>query len=76
LSSKADAIAWFDEHPYTFAYVLQTPIVHQLTAAQVEQLKAISTKYLNTTLYNNMGGNINVRYVADMKTYLDSMILG
>lgn len=50
---------------------LNEPIEHDLTAEELAQYAALHTNYPNTTIYNDGGANMEVKYVADTKMYID-----
>ena len=55
--------------PMTFAYKIATPYTIQLTPQQ------ISTLYPNTTVYNDASADVELRYVADTKLYIDNKLV-
>jgi hypothetical protein len=63
--------AWLAENPVTVYYALSEPIEHDLSAEELAQYAALHTNYPNTTVYNNGGAGMEVRYVADTKLYID-----
>ena len=52
-------------------YALGTPIETALSAEQLEQFSALHTNYPNTTIFNDGGAGMEVKYVADTKMYVD-----
>lgn len=73
--SSVDAVgvqAYFADNPLTVLYVLGTPIETDLTAEEIAQYSALHTNYPNTTIYNDEGAGMGVKYVADTKMYIDN----
>lgn len=52
-------------------YAVIEPIETALSEDEIEAFKAIVTNYPNTTILNNCGANMAVRYGIDTKTYID-----
>lgn len=52
--------------------VLNTPIETPLTATEIEAFKPLRTNYLTTTVLNNSGTHMSIKYAADTKHYIDS----
>lgn len=68
---------WFREQyeagtPVTIYYILATPIETPLAAEEIETYKALKTNYPNTTILNNVGAWMKVKYNADTKLYIDN----
>jgi hypothetical protein len=63
---------WIEEHPFTVLYELETPIETPLTAEEIIAFKAIRTNYPNTTILNDAGAWMSVKYNADTKTYVEN----
>ena len=57
--------------PMTAVYELATPIETDLTAEEIAQYSTLHTNYPNTTVYNDEGAGMGVKYVADTKLYID-----
>lgn len=55
----------------TIAYILATPIETPLTAEEITAFKALRTNYPNTTILNDAGAWMSVKYNADTKSYID-----
>jgi hypothetical protein len=69
--------AWIDElkaagTPFTVAYVLTEHIETPLTAEEITAFKALKTNYPNTTILNDAGAWMSVKYNADTKSYVDN----
>jgi len=58
--------------PMTVNYALDTPIETPLTAEEIAAFKALHTNKPNTTVFNDCGANMAVKYSADTKTYIDN----
>lgn len=63
---------WIEEHPFTILYELETPIETPLTAEEITAFKALRTNYPNTTILNDAGAWMSVKYNADTKTYIEN----
>lgn len=77
ITSVSLAQAWLDEQmsngtPLTVTYILATPIETPLTAEEIEAFKALRTNYPNTTILNDAGAWMSVKYNADTKTYVEN----
>ena len=59
-------------NPVTLYSVLRTPIETPLTAEEIETYKSIKTNYPNTTVLNNAGAHMKVKYNADTKLYINN----
>lgn len=57
--------------PVTVYAVAATPIEHALSEVELAQYAALHTNYPNTTIYNDVGADMEVQYVADTKLYID-----
>lgn len=53
--------------------ILVTPIETPLTAEEIETFKSIKTNYPNTTILNNSGAWMKVKYNADIKRQLEDV---
>ena len=56
----------------TVLYALPDPIEHDLTAEELAQYTALHANYPNTAIFNDGGADMEVKYVADTKQYIDS----
>ena len=63
--------AWCNEAGFEVIKFLATPIETDLTAEEIAQYSALHTNYPNTTVYNDAGAGMGVKYVADTKLYID-----
>lgn len=64
--------AWLAENPLTLTYILATPIETPLTAEEITAFKALRTNYPNTTILNDAGAWMSVKYNADTKSYIEN----
>jgi hypothetical protein len=66
----------FKEHiatiPIELTCALSTPIETPLTAEEITAFKALRTNYPNTTILNDAGAWMSVKYNADTKTYVEN----
>lgn len=54
--------------------VLVTPIETPLTAEELENFKMVRSNYPNTTILNDSGAHMVVKYAADTKKYVDDIV--
>ena len=74
-TSPTKAIAYHNGEALDNAYVLYplaTPIETPLTAEEIIAFKALRTNYPNTTILNDAGAWMSVKYNADTKTYVEN----
>lgn len=64
--------AWIANNPFAILYELETPIETPLTAEEITAFKALRTNYPNTTILNDAGAWMSVKYNADTKTYVEN----
>jgi hypothetical protein len=62
---------WLSENPLTTYIDLPEPIEIPLTEEQLAQYATLHTNYPNTTIFNDGGAGMEVKYVADTKLYID-----
>lgn len=60
--------------PITLNYEPETPIETPLSAEELAAYAALHTNYPNTTILNDGGAGMEVKYVADTKNYIDNQI--
>lgn len=53
-------------------YILKTPIETPLAAEEIAAFKALRTNYPNTTILNDAGAWMSVKYNADTKAYVEN----
>lgn len=58
--------------PVTLVYSIATPIETPLTAEEITAFKTLRTNYPNTTILNDAGAWMSVKYNADTKTYVEN----
>ena len=63
---------WLSNNEVYVVYRLLNPIVRELTAEDKAAYEALHTNYPNTTVFNDAGAHMDVRYVADTKIYIDN----
>lgn len=59
--------------PVTVQYIISTPVETPLTAEQIAAYKALHSNYPNTTVLNNNGAGMKLKYSADTKHYIDNL---
>lgn len=60
--------------PITIQYVLASPIETALSETEIAAYRAMHSNYPNTTVLNNAGAHMVVKYAADTKLYIDNKI--
>lgn len=60
--------------PVTIKAVREVPVEIPLTAEEIEAFKALHTNYPHTTVMNDAGAHMELKYNADTKTYVDNGI--
>ena len=65
---------YFSSNPVAFMAELATPIETPLSAEELAAYAALHTNYPNTTILNDGGAGMEVKYVADTKNYIDNQI--
>ena len=63
--------AHLNEKPLEVIYPRLTPIETPLTAEEIETYKTLRTNYPNTTVLNDSGAMMSVKYNADLKLYME-----
>ena len=71
ITTVAKFEAWLPENPLTVYIALTEPIEIPLTEEQLAQYATLHTNYPNTTIFNDGGAGMEVKYVADTKLYID-----
>lgn len=59
--------------PLQLIYVHSTPIETPLTAEEIAAFKTLRTNFPNTTILNDAGAWMSVKYNADTKSYVDAL---
>lgn len=62
------------ESPVTVFYTLAVPETTPITGDELTALAQLRSRYPATTIYNDAGAQMAVRYVADTKNYVDQRI--
>ena len=60
--------------PIRYCYPLKTPVETTLTADEITAFKVLKTNYPSTTIMNDSGAWMNVRYNADTETWIKNLI--
>lgn len=63
--------AYLANNPIRVLYMLDTPIETPLTAEEIAAFNSAKTNHPNTTILNDAGAWMKVKYNADTKTYVD-----
>lgn len=59
-------------NPVTVVYHRMAPLEIDLSAEEIAAYSALYTNYPSTTIYNDAGAGLGVKYVADTKRYIDN----
>ena len=73
--STLDSSVWRNylaENPITCMMALIEPIEHPLTTEELVEYASMYTNYPSTTVYNDAGAGMELKYVADTKLYVDN----
>ena len=62
--------------PVVVNYVLATPIEHPLTETELQTFKYLHSNYPNTTVLNDSGAHMELKYNVDTKSYIDTTLKG
>jgi hypothetical protein len=63
---------WMKANPFSIVYELETPVETPLDGTIMAAFKALHTNYPNTTILNDAGAWMSVKYNADTKTYVEN----
>lgn len=74
LNTELDFRAWIASNPVTFQYVLATPIETDLTEAQIQAYKSLTTFKPTSIISNDAGAQMEVEYAADTKAWVTNKI--
>lgn len=74
INTKPDFIAWLASNPVTLQYVLATPIKTDLTEAQMQAYKSLTTFKPTSIISNDAGAQMEVEYACDTKTWVTNKI--
>jgi hypothetical protein len=72
--SVAGFRAWVTDNPITMYYAQETPEEIPLSETEIAAYRAMHTNYPNTTVLNDSGAHMVVKYAADTKLYIDNKI--
>lgn len=67
---------WLAENPQTVVCQLATPTIEELPENVQTELNGLYTYNLHTDMWNNDGAYMNLKYVADTKTWINNKIAG
>ena len=70
-STETDFKEWVNSNDLYIQYVLETSVETPLPAEELAACAALYTNYPNTTILNDAGAGMEVKYVADTKLYID-----
>lgn len=73
-SDVSGLMEYFATNPLTVEYVLATPIETALTAEELVIFGDLHSNYLNTTILNDAGATMEVKYNEDLKMYADEIV--
>lgn len=74
IADAASLKSWIEENEPTAQYILATPIETNLTDEEIAAYKALYTNKPNTTVLNDSGAYMSMKYIADPKSYIDKKI--
>lgn len=75
IATNADELRqWLINNNVVIMYPLETPIENALTAEELAAYHALASQHPYTTIYNDTGANMTVRYVANTKMYIDEVV--
>ena len=74
LNTEPDFRTWLASNPVTFQYVLATPIKTDLTEAQIQAYKSLTTFKPTSIISNDENAQMNVEYACDTKTWVTNKI--
>jgi hypothetical protein len=74
LTSLNALATWLPQNSVHVCYVLATPIETPLTVDELAAFQALKTNYPTTTVLNDAGAWMNLRYNADTETWINNLI--
>ena len=74
INTEQDFRAWLASKPVTFQYVLATPIETDLTEAQIQAYKSLTTFKPTSIISNDANAQMEVEYACDTKTWVTNKI--
>lgn len=72
LTSLDDLTTWLTENQVTIRYVLAEPVAIPLTEEEIAYYKKLKTYYHNTTVMNDSGARMAIKYSADTKMFFEN----
>lgn len=72
--SVNEITSWLAANPLIVQYILATPIETSLSETEIAAYRALHSNYPNTTVLNDSGAHMVVKYAADTKLYIDNKI--
>ena len=70
-SQYSNVSEYFADYPTKFKYILATPIETPLYEEEMAQYQALHSNYPVTTVLNDSGANMEVKYAADTNNYIE-----
>lgn len=74
LNTEPDFRTWLASNPITLQYVLATPIETDLSEAQIQAYKSLTTFKPTSIISNDANAHMNVEYACDTKTWVTNKI--
>lgn len=74
--TKEGVRQWCEENPFHVVYQLATPTVEELPENVQTELNRLYTYNLHTDMWNSDGAYMDLKYVADTKTWINNKIAG
>lgn len=74
INTEPDFRAWLASNPVTLQYVLATPIETDLSEAQIQAYKSLTTFKPTSIISNDENAQMNVEYACDTKTWVTNKI--
>lgn len=74
LNTEPDFRTWLASNPITLQYVLATPIETDLSEAQIQAYKSLTTFKPTSIISNDANAQMNVEYACDTKTWVTNKI--
>lgn len=74
LDTEPDFRTWLASNPITLQYVLATPIETDLSEAQIQAYKSLTTFKPTSIISNDAGAQMEVEYACDTKTWVTNKI--
>lgn len=74
ITSKEEANDWLATNKPVVYYPLKTPVETALTAEEIESFKAVYSNYPNTTVSNDVGAWMELKYNVDTEIWINDRI--